>query len=409
MQPSSRPHTPVNLLHRLHRGAGGWRNRIGAGSLLTALLLSVNAHAVALGRVHVWSALGAPLRAEVELSGLGAEEAATLRAEIAPPEAYQEARLEYHPLLSDLRIMLDRRANGSVRVHLSGSHAASMPYLQLLLRISSNEGVVTRNYTLLLDPNAQPAPAAPELAGRPTAGQDVRPASGVPMRQAVTSAAPVTDASPTPRQPARLAPVLAAEPGPVTTQAVEPPAATPAAVPQPASTAPPPPASPTTKRPEAPPSPSTSNWHDVLLQPPWLATAAGTVALLGLLAWVRRRRQASAAEPIEPAATPAEPISGADPFGAVLAAALATSAAAKDTPPLTGELDIDLTALEQEAGHPLPHTDPHEQNLASSGLTGEVPLDFHPTLPAGPDLPDSGRAGISHSDDPVAGQLTQPG
>ena len=428
--PSSHPHVPVDPRHRLRRGSGGWCGRAGIGALLAALL-ALDAHAIALGRAQVWSALGDPLRAEVELSGLGGEETGTLRVEIAPPEAYQEARIEYHPLLSDLRVALERRANGSARVRLHGSHTASVPYLQLLLRVSSNEGQVTRGYTLLLDPNAKLPLPTRELTAGPTARLDARPVGGLPAHPAPASIAPsVPDILPTPQPKIRSAPAPASKPVPVP---VPVPVPTPASATAPTAEAPtatatavPPPLTPVLATPisvrtppETAPAPSSSTWHDSLLQPPLLAGAAGVIALSGLLVWARRRQQASRlAESIEPAATPAEPMTGADPFSTVLAAALAATAASKphhapdtrspppaiDTPAGANGLDLDLTALEQAA-----RSTAREQNPTEAGQSGEVPLDFHPTLALEPGRPDSMPAQAGRDHDPMAGQLARLG
>ncbi len=340
---SSRPHAPVDPAYRLRRGAGRWHRRIGITGLL-ALLLAPNVHAIVLGRAHVWSALGAPLRAEIELSGLDADEAAALRVEIAPPEAYQDARLDYHALLADLRVAIEHRAHGSARVRLSGSHIASTPYLQLLLRVSSNAGQVTRGYTLLLDPNASAAPAAREAASGPVPRRALRIPRPAPPRPVAPTAASAPKASPAPPasiRPAPAAPVapvapVASDPVPATVQATEPPAAIPATTPalQPSV---PPAAAPVRSLPDAPAVAAAvppSGWHDVLPQPPLAATAAGALALVGLLGWARLRRQQviQIAEPlaIETTATPVGP----------------------------RHLDIDLTALEQAARAALPNPSP---------------------------------------------------
>src|SRR5690606_27420064 len=47
--------------------------------------------AAGLGRLTVQSALGQPLRAEVEVTALGNEEIGSLNARLAPPEAFRQA------------------------------------------------------------------------------------------------------------------------------------------------------------------------------------------------------------------------------------------------------------------------------------------------------------------------------
>ncbi len=60
-----------------------------AATTAVALLLPLSeAHALALGRVSVRSALGEPLRAEVEVTQVTPEEAASLRAAPAAPPGH---------------------------------------------------------------------------------------------------------------------------------------------------------------------------------------------------------------------------------------------------------------------------------------------------------------------------------
>ncbi|WP_164176972.1 hypothetical protein, partial [Streptococcus pneumoniae] len=59
------------------------------------LVLGSGAQAVGLGRLNVQSALGEAMRAEIDVSSLTAEEAATLKVRIAPPDAYRSSGVEY--------------------------------------------------------------------------------------------------------------------------------------------------------------------------------------------------------------------------------------------------------------------------------------------------------------------------
>jgi pilus assembly protein FimV len=73
---------------------GRWR--IGALASAIALLgslASLEAHALALGRITVQSALGEPLRAEIDITDITADEAASLKAGVAPAETFKAAGL----------------------------------------------------------------------------------------------------------------------------------------------------------------------------------------------------------------------------------------------------------------------------------------------------------------------------
>ena len=71
---------------------GRWR--VGAMASAIALLgclASLEAHAVALGRITVQSALGESLRAEIDISDLSADEAASLRVGVAGADVFRAA------------------------------------------------------------------------------------------------------------------------------------------------------------------------------------------------------------------------------------------------------------------------------------------------------------------------------
>src|SRR5690349_20317456 len=85
------------------------RWRATALAIATAVLLAVStsdASALGLGRVTVQSALGEPLRADIEVPEITAEEVASLRAVIASPEAFRAAGFEYNAAMANVQITL---------------------------------------------------------------------------------------------------------------------------------------------------------------------------------------------------------------------------------------------------------------------------------------------------------------
>ncbi len=89
---ASYPNTGVHkLIDKSHR----WRKTaIAAATAAIFGLLGSNAAALSLGRITVQSALGEPLRAEIDIPSINAEEAASLQTVIASPEAFRAAGLE---------------------------------------------------------------------------------------------------------------------------------------------------------------------------------------------------------------------------------------------------------------------------------------------------------------------------
>ena len=85
------------------------------------------AEAAGLGRLTVQSALGQPLRAEVEVTALGREEAGSLSARLASPDAFRQAGLEFNSALTSLRFAVDRRTNGAAVVRITSSQPINEP------------------------------------------------------------------------------------------------------------------------------------------------------------------------------------------------------------------------------------------------------------------------------------------
>jgi pilus assembly protein FimV len=148
------------------------RWRATAMAFAAAVLLGASAsdaNALALGRVTVQSALGEPLRAEIDIPEINADEVASLKANIASPEAFRAAGLEYNSTLSDVRITLERRSDGRYFLRLASSRPVNEPFVDLVLESSWASGRLTRDYTMLFDPPAMRAPQQPLQAQTPAA------------------------------------------------------------------------------------------------------------------------------------------------------------------------------------------------------------------------------------------------
>ena len=90
-----------------------WHFGAVAGAVaLFASVVTLPAYALSLGRISVLSALGEPLRAEIDVAQITLEEAASLKTAVGTPEAFKAAGLEYTPVLAGLEVTLQRRADG---------------------------------------------------------------------------------------------------------------------------------------------------------------------------------------------------------------------------------------------------------------------------------------------------------
>ncbi|MES2786348.1 MAG: FimV/HubP family polar landmark protein, partial [Pseudomonadota bacterium] len=166
-----------------------------------------DASALGLGRITVQSALGEPLRAEIDIPEINAEELASLRTSVAAPEAFRSAGLEYNPTVSNLKITLERRADGRHFLRLVSTRPVNEPFVDLILETQWAAGRIVRDYTMLFDPPGMRTPAAP-LAAQVSPAPAARPAPSVAASVAPsrTTAAP-SQASPPASPPARAAAV----------------------------------------------------------------------------------------------------------------------------------------------------------------------------------------------------------
>ncbi|WP_374000849.1 FimV/HubP family polar landmark protein [Massilia sp. CFBP 13647] len=148
------------------------------------------ANAAGLGKLTVLSALGQPLRAEIELTAVSSDEASNLVAKLASPEAYRAANVDFNPALLSLRFAVEQRG-GRQFVRITSPQPLNEPFVDLLLELSWDGGRLVREYTFLLDPaelrstqSAQVAPAARAARGAAAAGGQAAEPAARPQRGA---------------------------------------------------------------------------------------------------------------------------------------------------------------------------------------------------------------------------------
>jgi len=185
-----------------------WKlSALAAAATLSLGLYSSDASALALGRLSVKSALGEPLRAEIEVPQITTEEANSLQTRPASAEVFRAQGVEFSPLMNGVQIVLKRRPDGSAFLQVTSSRSVNEPFLDLVLDASWNAGRLVRSYTILLDPPAShrappdvtaaaqlSAPSSPATATRAVAAGTGPGSSGArdrarPVQPAPTSAA----------------------------------------------------------------------------------------------------------------------------------------------------------------------------------------------------------------------------
>jgi len=208
--------------------------------IVAASLLSICAvsHAAGLGKLNVMSALGEPLRAEVDLVAEKSE-IGSLAARMASRDAFERAGLAYSNLLTGVKVSIEKRDGGEPYVRLASTQPVTEPFVDLLIELTWSSGRISREFTALLDPpsviaerekqkasaaevraapaapapKAEPVPAPAAEPAKPETGkteESVAPAAAEPAAQAPAEAAPApapTAEAPAPTAEAPAAPV----------------------------------------------------------------------------------------------------------------------------------------------------------------------------------------------------------
>lgn len=121
-----------------------------SSAVACAVLLSPAVSAAELGKITVLSAVGQPLRAEIELTAVKPDEASSLLAKLAPPDAYRQAVVDLNPALNALTFAIETR-NGKPFVRISSAQPLTEPLVDLLLELSGKHGRQVREYAFVLD------------------------------------------------------------------------------------------------------------------------------------------------------------------------------------------------------------------------------------------------------------------
>jgi hypothetical protein len=159
------------------------------------LAIASTAGAASLGRLAVLSAIGEPLRAEIDLS-VSPEELDSASPRLASIDDYAAAGLTYNPALNGARLSVQYRENGRRVIHLMTMRPVNEPVIALMVEVTMRGGRTTRAYNVLLGPATDApvralasAPAAPVVA----AATVDKPAPAV---KAAAEAKPATAAKP---------------------------------------------------------------------------------------------------------------------------------------------------------------------------------------------------------------------
>jgi len=161
-------------------------------SLVAAVMLAVGgAEAAGLGKMSIQSAMGQPLRAEIELLSVQPDELGTVDARLASADAFRQARIQRTDAHGNLRFTIEQRANGTPYLKVTSTTPVSDPFLDLLIELNWSSGRILREYTVLLDPPVGPSTQVAQAQQQPSAKSTAaaKPGKAAPKEAAKASAA----------------------------------------------------------------------------------------------------------------------------------------------------------------------------------------------------------------------------
>lgn len=115
------------------------------------LLLPVLASAAGIGKINVKSALGEPLKAEVEVFVSDSNELDLAVARLGSMQDYADAGIA-DAYVSGVNANIIKKSNGRYAIELQSNQAVNEPYLELLVKLDTKTSNLMRQYTVLLDP-----------------------------------------------------------------------------------------------------------------------------------------------------------------------------------------------------------------------------------------------------------------
>jgi len=163
-------------------------------AIASAVFVTSAASAAGLGKLTVLSALGQPLRAEIELTTSAGEDPASMAVKLATPEAFRSANIDFNPALLSLRFAVEQRGGRQI-IRVNSSQSLNEPFVDMLLELTWNNGRLVREYTFLLDPAELRTTQPAQVAGSPAPRAASQPAATAPAAAAASSAVPAFDAA----------------------------------------------------------------------------------------------------------------------------------------------------------------------------------------------------------------------
>ena len=162
------------------------------GIVLALSFMTCNAQALQLGLPVLQSQLGQPLKLEVQISDLSAQEAQDFQASLADDTVYQTAKINRVTGLDNVAVTLIKRGEDAYVLQMQGKEPLTSPYVDLLIEFRWATGRSFRNIGLPMGGTPTNAAKGTATAAAPAAKLQPRSsplpaASDVPKKDPVSS------------------------------------------------------------------------------------------------------------------------------------------------------------------------------------------------------------------------------
>jgi len=138
--------------------------------------IASNALALQLGRPQIQSKLGEPLKLEVQISELSAQEAQEFQANLASTTVYQAAQINRVGGLDNVAVTLVRKGDDVYLMQFQGTQAITDGYVDLLIEFRWATGRAFRNLGFPLGTGQAPEPSVAANSDRPPTNSAPLPA-----------------------------------------------------------------------------------------------------------------------------------------------------------------------------------------------------------------------------------------
>ena len=117
-------------------------------------LIPIDTYPIGIGNIKLKSRLNENLKAEIELRDSANEDISSIYVNLAPLEKFIKANVPWSSFLRSMKFRSVKGANGNIFVEVSSKEVVKEVFLNFIMEVGWNKGLLYREFTVLLDPPA---------------------------------------------------------------------------------------------------------------------------------------------------------------------------------------------------------------------------------------------------------------